>query len=104
MNPRVRAYLKREGISDETLDKIERGERAVGDDALRKQANEDPFHDEQIRKIDDLFRQIKEGLERIEKQSAHEAAFRRGVALFESGKMNGTGHTGRAGIDVRTST
>lgn len=87
MDQKLRAYLKRQGISDDALDKIARGQVPDHDSALRK-TNDSPVL-EKFRTVDDLLREIQERLERIEKADAHRASVARGLEMFNSGKVNG---------------
>jgi hypothetical protein len=86
MDAKLRAYLKRSGISDEALDKIGRGE--IPDDAALRKTSDSPVL-EKIRQCDELLKEIQERLERIEKADAHRASIARGLELFNAGKMNG---------------
>jgi hypothetical protein len=92
MDPKLRAYLKSQGVSDEALDKIERGQVPDDPDVLQKRADDDPYAS--LRKINEMIKEIKDGLERIAQQSAYRAACARGNALFEAGQMNGDAHKG----------
>jgi hypothetical protein len=88
MNPKLHAYLRRQGISNEAISKLSRGEVPDDDAALRKQ-NDSPSVLEKMRKVDDLLREITERLERIEKADAHRASVARGLEMFNAGKVNG---------------
>jgi hypothetical protein len=67
MDQKLRVYLKRQGISDDALDKLERGETPDDDGGvLRKGTN------------DTLLEKFK-----------HRAAAARGVELFQAGLKNG---------------
>jgi hypothetical protein len=92
MDAKLREYLKKNGVSDQALDQIERGIVPDDPDVLRKRADDDPCAN--LRKIDEMLKEIKGGLERIEKQSAHRAACARGEALFNADQMNGGAHKG----------
>jgi hypothetical protein len=88
MDAKLRAFLKREGITDEVLDKLERGEVPDDDSALHKQADDNPFAD-QLRKVDAILQEIQERLDRIEKCDRHRAAFQK----FTTGMpINGAAH------------
>jgi hypothetical protein len=82
MDGKLRAYLKRQGVSDSALDKISRGEVPEDDAALRKG---DPPMLEKLRRVDDLLREIQERLDRIEKADAHRASVARGLEIFNNG-------------------
>jgi hypothetical protein len=86
MDEKLRAYLKRSGISDEALDKIDRGE--VPDDTALRKTDDNPVL-EKMRKVDELLAEITERLTRIERADGHRAATARGLELFNSGKVNG---------------
>jgi hypothetical protein len=83
MDQKLRAYLKRSGISDEALDKIARGE-VPDDDTLRKGADNPTL--EKFRQVNDMLREIKERLSDIEKADEARRSFARGLALS---KLNG---------------
>jgi hypothetical protein len=87
MDAKLRTYLKRQGISDDALDKITRGQIPDHDTALRKQTDSPVL--EKFRQCDELLKEIQERLERIEKADAHRASVARGLELFNSGKANG---------------
>jgi hypothetical protein len=87
MNPKLHAYLKSRGISEDAISKLSRGEVPDDDAALRKGADSPML--EKMRKVDDLLREITERLERIEKADARRASVARGLEMFNSGKVNG---------------
>jgi hypothetical protein len=88
MDAKIRAFLKREGISDKALDRLERGDVLDDDSALRKQV--DPFAD-QLRKVNDLLHEIKERLDKIETFDRQRATFQKFTAGMP---INGTGLNG----------
>jgi hypothetical protein len=83
MDSSIRDYLRRQGISDTALDKLERGE-VPDDGALRKRTDDSPL--EQVRKWNDLLHKINEGLKRIEESDVLREIQER-VARIDKGKM-----------------
>jgi hypothetical protein len=88
MNPKLDAYLRSRGISEEAIRKLSRGEVPDDDATLRKQ-NDSPSVLEKIRRVDDLLREITERLEKIEKADASRRSAALGQELFMQGKING---------------
>jgi hypothetical protein len=97
MKQSLRDFLKaRCGMSDAELDKLE--DRPDGDDTLRKGAGDSLLHPAwtSVRKAYELLDEIQQSLDCIMRGDRERAAFARGVDM-----MNGAGHNGLAGIDVR---
>jgi hypothetical protein len=90
MDAKLRAFLKRNGVPDDALDKMERGEVPDDDGVLRKGIDNPVLR--KIREVEDLLADIKRRVEQIERADAHSAAFARGVEKFQSAKMNGVKH------------
>jgi hypothetical protein len=88
MNPKLHAYLRRQGISNEAISKLSRGE-VPDDDATLRKTSDSPSMLEKMRKVDDLLREIQERLDRIEKADAHRASVARGLEMFNNNKING---------------
>jgi hypothetical protein len=101
MDQKLREFLRKKGVSEDDIDALERGEVPDDPDVLRKRDDDSPLDRlrksvdrmrdddarslEKLRQIADQMREIKEVVERIEKESARRAAFARGVALFNAG-------------------
>jgi hypothetical protein len=86
MDAKLRAFLRRQGVSDAALDQIEKGQVPDGDDVLHKGVD-DPFA--KLRECERLIQEIRDGLAKISQTNAHRAAIARGVELFNAGKING---------------
>jgi hypothetical protein len=85
-------------MSDAELDKLEQGIAPDDPKALRKGASEGGFHPgfETMRKARELLDEIGELLARVERHDAERGALARGIEA-----MNGAGHNGLRGIDVK---
>jgi hypothetical protein len=101
MKQSLRDFLRdRCGLSDEALDKLERGEVPDDGKTLRKSAPGDAddsarFHPgfSTVRRAYELLDEMRESLVRIERGDRERAAFARGVNM-----MNGSGINGLVGI------
>src|SRR5262249_50401901 len=68
MDAKLRAYLKRQGVSDAALDKLERGEVPDDDHVLRKGTSDNPLV-EKFKQCDECSGKSKSGWAVLKKQS-----------------------------------
>ena len=81
MDAKLRAYLKRSGISDEALDKIARGE-VPDDDTLRKGADNPTL--EKFRQVNDIFAKSRSRLRRHRKGRRGPSLVRPRLGAFQA--------------------
>jgi hypothetical protein len=78
MDAKLREYLKRQGVSDAALDKIERGQVPDDDGALRKRGDDSLL--DKFRQCEEMLKEMQEILDRIEKSDRQRGSIQKFAA------------------------